>query len=120
LPAGWRWQGGDAVEKIYIKKNLRSLSLASNSLTGAFPDVSALPKLKMLYLSGNRLAGQIPDDAFAASLKKLHLSDNAFTGPVPSSITSPGLLELRLSKNGHRNKSKFGTCFEIKRGLLCM
>ncbi|KAK3134289.1 hypothetical protein QOZ80_6AG0547320 [Eleusine coracana subsp. coracana] len=83
-------------------QGLRSLSLAHNNLTGAFPDVSKLPALKMLYLSGNRLAGPIPPDAFASlqGLHKLYLFDNAFTGPVPTSITSPGLLELQLSKNG--------------------
>ncbi|TVU08445.1 hypothetical protein EJB05_41850, partial [Eragrostis curvula] len=83
---------------------LRSLSLANNNLTRAFPDVSALPGLRMLYLHGNRLAGRIPDDALAPlrrGLQKLYLSGNAFTGPIPSSVTlSPRLLELQLSNNG--------------------
>jgi hypothetical protein len=81
---------------------LRSLSLGNNSLTGAFPDVSALPALRFLFLFQNRLAGEIPDGAFAAlrGLQKLNLSGNAFSGPIPSSIASSGhLLSVDLSNN---------------------
>ncbi|CAN6200861.1 unnamed protein product [Urochloa humidicola] len=81
---------------------LRSLSLARNSLTGAFPDVSALPALKFLFMSRNGLAGEIPDGAFAAlgGLQKLDLSGNAFSGPIPSSIaTSAKLADVNLANN---------------------
>ncbi|CAD6335957.1 unnamed protein product [Miscanthus lutarioriparius] len=83
-------------------QGLRSLSLSNNSLTGAFPDVSALPALRFLFLYQNRLAGEIPDGAFAAlrGLQKVNLSGNAFTGPIPSSIASSGhLLSVDLSNN---------------------
>ncbi|CAN6200873.1 unnamed protein product [Urochloa humidicola] len=81
---------------------LRSLSLARNSLTGALPDVSALPALKFLYMSGNGLSGEIPDGAFAKlrALQKLDLSGNAFSGTIPSSIaTSAKLADVNLADN---------------------
>jgi hypothetical protein len=83
-------------------QGLRSLSLSYNSLTGAFPDVSALPALRFFLLYQNRLAGEIPDGAFAAlgGLQKLNLSGNAFSGPIPSSIASSSkLLFVDLSNN---------------------
>jgi hypothetical protein len=83
-------------------QGLRSLSLSNNNLTGAFPDVSALPALRFFFLYQNRLAGEIPDDAFAAlrGLRKLNLAGNAFSGPIPSSIASSGhLLSVDLSNN---------------------
>ncbi|KAL6603698.1 hypothetical protein ACP70R_044059 [Stipagrostis hirtigluma subsp. patula] len=83
-------------------RGLRSLSLAGNNLTGAFPDLIKLPNLKLLYLSRNGLAGEIPDTAFApvTALQKLHLEENAFAGPIPRSLASlPRLLELDLSDN---------------------
>ncbi|RCV22029.1 hypothetical protein SETIT_4G187200v2 [Setaria italica] len=83
-------------------QGLRSLSLAGNNLTGAFPDVSALPALKFLFLSQNGLSGEIPDGAFAAlrGLQKLNLSNNAFTGAIPSSIATSGkLIDVDLANN---------------------
>ncbi|XP_062218326.1 pollen receptor-like kinase 4 [Phragmites australis] len=84
-----------------VLPGLRALSLSDNSLTGAFPNVSALAVLKMLYLSRNRLSGVIPDGTFGPmrGLRKLHLTGNDFSGPVPGSITSPRLLELSLANN---------------------
>ncbi|OEL23294.1 Pollen receptor-like kinase 1 [Dichanthelium oligosanthes] len=84
-------------------QGLRSLSLANNNLTGAFPDLSAVPLLKFLFLSQNRLSGDIPDAAFAAlkGLRTLDLSNNAFTGTIPSSITASGnrLASVNLANN---------------------
>ncbi|CAL5041545.1 unnamed protein product [Urochloa decumbens] len=81
---------------------LRSLSLAQNSLTGALPDVSALPALKFLYLFQNAFSGEIPDGAFAKlrALQKLDLSRNGFSGPIPSSIATSGKLrDVNLANN---------------------
>jgi hypothetical protein len=83
-------------------RGLRSLSLAINNLTGAFPDVSALPALKFLFLSRNGLSGEIPDGAFAAlrALQRVDLSNNTFSGPIPSSIaTSSKLTDVNLAYN---------------------
>ncbi|CAN6216045.1 unnamed protein product [Urochloa humidicola] len=83
-------------------QGLRSLSLANNNFTGAFPDVSPLPKLKFLFLFRTGLAGEIPDGAFAAlrALQKLDLSGNGFSGPIPSSITtSRKLTDVNLANN---------------------
>ncbi|KAF8687264.1 hypothetical protein HU200_042939 [Digitaria exilis] len=83
-------------------QGLRSLSLAGNNLTGAFPDVSPLPALKSFFLARNNLSGEIPDGAFAAlrGLQKLDLSDNAFTGRIPSSMATSGrLIDVNLSNN---------------------
>ncbi|CAN6220501.1 unnamed protein product [Urochloa humidicola] len=81
---------------------LRSLSLANNNLTGAFPDLSPLPALKFFFLYKNGLSGEIPDGAFAAlrGLQKLDLSGNGFSGPIPSSIaTSSKLKDVNLANN---------------------
>ncbi|KAL6874031.1 hypothetical protein ACP4OV_014113 [Aristida adscensionis] len=107
-------------------RGLRSLSLAGNNLTGAFPDVSKLPALKQLHLRRNGLAGDIPDDAFAPlrGLTKLHLEGNAITGAIPSSLTAlQKLVGLNLSENNLTGRipdglQKFGAdSFRGNKGL---
>ncbi|CAM0902026.1 unnamed protein product [Alopecurus aequalis] len=81
---------------------LRVLSLKSNALRGAIPDLSALANLKALFLAGNRFSGAFP--ASLASLRRLRsidLSGNRLAGALPPGIEAafPHLAALRLDAN---------------------
>ncbi|KAG1359496.1 inactive leucine-rich repeat receptor-like serine/threonine-protein kinase [Cocos nucifera] len=80
---------------------LRVLSLKSNSLSGAIPDLAPLANLKSLYLSDNRFSGRIP--ATLAALRRLKivvLSSNLLSGPIPGAFAGiPRLYTLCLHNN---------------------
>ncbi|XP_042388142.1 inactive leucine-rich repeat receptor-like serine/threonine-protein kinase At1g60630 [Zingiber officinale] len=80
---------------------LRVLSLKSNSLSGAIPDLSPLVNLKSLYLSDNQFFGRIPANLNALHrLKVVVLSGNLLSGPIPESLISlPRLYEILLEGN---------------------
>jgi Leucine-rich repeat (LRR) protein len=108
-------------------KNLVSLDLSTNSLTGPIPkSIGQLNKLQFLQLSNNNLTGILPsaienctnlrqlnlrensltgDLRFInftklSSLQLLDLFNNNFTGEIPESIyTCKDLIALRLSNN---------------------
>ncbi|KAK5829995.1 pollen receptor-like kinase 3 [Gossypium arboreum] len=83
-------------------RDLRSISLMSNSFTGPIPDFNKLGALKSLYLSRNQFSGDIPSGYFSSmrSLKKVWLNENQFTGRIPESLMQlPHLLELHLDGN---------------------
>lgn len=83
-------------------KDLRSLSLDENSLSGTLPPLRQLPVLRAAFLSHNQFSGSLPDDFFRGMtrLKKLWLHGNALTGPIPTSLSqATNLEELRLENN---------------------
>ncbi|MBA0690399.1 hypothetical protein Goari_008074 [Gossypium aridum] len=90
------------VQPLLQLRDLRSISLMSNSFTGPIPDFNKLGALKSLYLSHNQFSGDIPSGYFSSmrSLKKVWLNENQFTGRIPESLMQlPHLLELHLDGN---------------------
>ncbi|CAI9107478.1 OLC1v1006838C1 [Oldenlandia corymbosa var. corymbosa] len=66
-------------------RNLRSLDLGKNILSGTFPEfLTKFSELKELDLSSNSLSGPIPESLIGLRLEKLNLSFNNFTGVVPN------------------------------------
>ncbi|XP_010935455.1 inactive leucine-rich repeat receptor-like serine/threonine-protein kinase At1g60630 [Elaeis guineensis] len=80
---------------------LRVLSLKSNSLFGAIPELTALVNLKSLYLNDNRFSGRIPATlAVLHRIKVVVLSDNLLSGPIPVALAGiPRLYTLFLQHN---------------------
>ncbi|XP_008813180.2 inactive leucine-rich repeat receptor-like serine/threonine-protein kinase At1g60630 [Phoenix dactylifera] len=80
---------------------LRVLSLKSNSLSGAIPDLAPLANLKSLYLNDNRFSGRIPATLTALHrLKVVVLSSNLLSGPIPVAFAGiPRLYTLCLENN---------------------
>lgn len=67
-------------------RNLQTLDLSGNGLTGSIPSqiCSWLPYLVTLDLSGNSLSGSIPPDLVNCSyLNNLILADNKLSGTIP-------------------------------------
>ncbi|MCO5566334.1 hypothetical protein L7F22_020011 [Adiantum nelumboides] len=84
-------------------RQLRSLDLFDNDLTGSLPlslfNSSLLPTLTHLDLAFNELSGSLPPSLFISSaLTHLYLSYNALSGPLPK-INSINLRKLDLSSN---------------------
>ncbi|KAL5079466.1 hypothetical protein RYX36_007887 [Vicia faba] len=66
-------------------RNLHTLSLRFNSLSGPLPsDLSALTSLRNLYLQQNLLSGELPATFFhLTGLVRLNLASNNFSGEIP-------------------------------------
>ncbi|KAL4557917.1 hypothetical protein LXL04_036111 [Taraxacum kok-saghyz] len=84
--------------------SLQFLDLSYNSLTGDFPEsLLTLPSIEYVYLSNNRLSGQISGKGIVVSsykIRNLDLSRNKFEGPIPEFIFKlPVLSTLMLSEN---------------------
>ncbi|XP_031265021.1 receptor-like protein EIX1 [Pistacia vera] len=77
-------------------KNLGSLSLTLNSISGLIPSsLGELSSLEVLDLSNNELNGSIPSSLGALSfLKDLDFSGNKLNGPVPPSLGELSSLEV--------------------------
>jgi hypothetical protein len=83
-------------------KNLKSLVLSSNRLTGIHQDLGKLTNLTTLDISGNRLSGPIPSCIRGLkNLKTLNLSHNYFSGGLPVWIGELENLET-LNLDGNR------------------
>ncbi|KAH9306571.1 hypothetical protein KI387_010975 [Taxus chinensis] len=81
---------------------LRILSLRKCNLSGKFPDMSKLNKLKSVYLDGNMISGSIDDAIFQnmTALRLLRVSNNNLTGSIPSSLRDPTYLaDVRMDMN---------------------
>lgn len=87
---------------ISILKNLQTLSLRYNSLSGPFPsDISRMFKLRNLYLQHNFFNGSLPDFMFSlTNLIRLDLSYNGFSGGISSTFNNLTRLgTLKLDRN---------------------
>ncbi|KAK9081793.1 hypothetical protein Syun_031239 [Stephania yunnanensis] len=71
-----------------FSRNLESLSLGRNKLSGTFPkQLCALQKLKRLRLARNNLTGSLPYDlGNLSSLQFIDLASNFLEGGIPDSI----------------------------------
>ncbi|XP_065878259.1 inactive LRR receptor-like serine/threonine-protein kinase BIR2 [Euphorbia lathyris] len=81
---------GQVPDSLKYCKNLQSLDLSSNALSGTIPTqiCSWLPFLVTLDLSSNDLSGHIPPDlANCTYLNNLVLSDNRLSGPIPNELS---------------------------------
>ena len=77
------WYGLDA-----DGKNIYSISLANNNLTGYIPEeIGELNNLRQLYLAFNNLGGAIPESiGHLKNLQNFSLLDNKIEGQIPESI----------------------------------
>ncbi|KAK9081792.1 hypothetical protein Syun_031238 [Stephania yunnanensis] len=85
-----------------FSRNLESLSLGHNKLSGTFPkQLCALQKLKTLGLASNNLTGSLPNDlGNLSSLQFIGLAFNFLEGGIPDSIGQlNSLYILRLGEN---------------------
>ncbi|XP_058082496.1 receptor-like protein EIX2 [Magnolia sinica] len=85
-----------------IQESLETLNLASNGLSGYFPDwLFHHINLKTLDLSGNSLYGPIPESlGNHSSLEELYLSHNNLNGSLPESLGQLSeLINLGISSN---------------------
>uniref|UniRef100_A0A0D3F2P9 Protein kinase domain-containing protein n=1 Tax=Oryza barthii TaxID=65489 RepID=A0A0D3F2P9_9ORYZ len=116
----WRKRGGAAMspgETLEERseerlKNLTSIDLSYNNLTGDFPTVLyACSALELLDLSNNQLSGRLPDDIdkLSSEMQHLNLSNNGFNiGVVPSAIGRLSKLKsLQLDTNSFINNVSY-------------
>ncbi|KAK9127380.1 hypothetical protein Syun_016177 [Stephania yunnanensis] len=84
--------------------NLQFLTLSNNLIEGSIPSsICNLKQLRTVSLSSNNLSGELPQECWKdlQSLEVVDLSNNHLSGKVPISIWSaPQLSILSLSKNG--------------------
>ncbi|XP_023922083.1 probable LRR receptor-like serine/threonine-protein kinase At3g47570 isoform X2 [Quercus suber] len=83
-------------------KNLNTLLLNGNSLTGTIPStIGGLESLQRLYLDENKIEGFIPEQLCQIkNLGELSLSNNRISGYIPDCIGNLNLLQrLNLSSN---------------------
>uniref|UniRef100_A0A7E4VPS5 LRRCT domain-containing protein n=1 Tax=Panagrellus redivivus TaxID=6233 RepID=A0A7E4VPS5_PANRE len=81
-------------------KNLKSLNLRKNHITGILPDALVLPNLTELYLDNNNIT-KLSSRVFAScpSLLKLSLTNNQISEVYSGVFLSSDLFELRLDYN---------------------
>ncbi|KAK4761985.1 hypothetical protein SAY87_029869 [Trapa incisa] len=88
--------------------NLMILDLSENGLSGSIPDefFQQCGSLKSLSFASNKLSGEIPKSlGLCPSLASLNLSSNQLSGPLPEGISSISALRvLDLSRNGLEDK----------------
>lgn len=93
---------GEIPMEICAMKNLRSLHLSYNQLTGPMPlCFSEMRNLQLLDLTGNKLNDMLPETLCLAPLmNELLLGLNQFTGPIPPCFGSmPSATHLILHGN---------------------
>jgi Leucine-rich repeat (LRR) protein len=94
--------GLKSLEGVNQAKNITTLSIAHNLLSGSFPsEILEVTTLRELYLSFNSIAGAIPAGLAAlTNLEKVYLSRNDLSGAIPSEIAALSeLREVDLSQN---------------------
>lgn len=81
--------GGSLPEELSLLKDLKSLNLGLNSLTGTIPGIifRGMPHLLRLTLYGNMISGTLPTEVGAlTSLERMEIFTNGLKGPLPSEI----------------------------------
>lgn len=93
---------GTLLPGIAILKNLQTLSLQGNAITGKIPEeYGNLTSLTMLDLENNQLSGEIPSSlGNLTKLQFLILDQNNFTGAIPDSLSNlQNLMNVQLGSN---------------------
>ncbi|PKC05313.1 L domain-like protein [Rhizophagus irregularis] len=94
---------GGIPDSIMNLKNLKTLSVAFNLLSGEFPSIitSKFAKsLVFLDLNSNNFSGIIPPSIVQCeNLKTINLESNSFTGQIPAELSKLQLFDLLLSDN---------------------
>ncbi|KAK8521235.1 hypothetical protein V6N12_005145 [Hibiscus sabdariffa] len=98
---GMRFQGPIPHNTLSRLSALEVLSLRSNAISGSFPlDLVELKNLTTLYLQFNELSGSLPDLSVWNNLSIVDLSSNGFDGSIRSSVSKAShLTALNLSNN---------------------
>ncbi|XP_058103388.1 uncharacterized protein LOC131246945 [Magnolia sinica] len=97
-------------------KNLNTLDLSFNNLTGKIPkNFELLSSISFMYLTNNKLTGDIPK-RILRSTARLDISNNYFTGPPPPSYCQQGNVNLVASFSSTEN-SLIAPCF--RKNLPC-
>ncbi|KAL3641443.1 hypothetical protein CASFOL_016411 [Castilleja foliolosa] len=88
---------------IYVLRNLSSLFLPSNQITGKIPnELRNCVNLRTLNVSDNYMNGTVPDFSSLIKLETLDLSNNYFSGPFPGWVGNlTGLVSLSLGYNDY-------------------
>ncbi|XP_058082489.1 leucine-rich repeat receptor protein kinase MSP1-like [Magnolia sinica] len=103
-----------------IKDSLESLNLASNQVSGYFPDfLCQYRNLKSLDLTGNSFYGPIPGSlGNFSTLRELYLSHNNLSGALPESLGQLSeLVDLRISSNsfeGNVSEAHFANLMKLE------
>lgn len=82
--------------------NLHQLSLSNNDLEGTFPTEweTSLTKLRILAASHNKITGSFPELTKMIRLRELYLEENEFEGHLPDSLEGmTSLLDLNIGSN---------------------
>mmetsp|Transcript_13120 Transcript_13120/g.17558 ORF Transcript_13120/g.17558 Transcript_13120/m.17558 type:complete len:256 (-) Transcript_13120:322-1089(-) len=85
------------IDVTWFPKNLIYLNLSRNELTGPFPKIAHLRRLKFVHLEHNKFSGPLPP--FGPELEVLTAQDNQLSGDLPMLSTCPKLHKLWLFDN---------------------
>lgn len=81
-------------------KNLKTLRLSGNAISGSLPSLGGMNQLEIVDLSNNNLVGGISQITFLPSLRILNLENNDFSGILPIGLSQlTNLEELKLGTN---------------------
>lgn len=96
LDLSWNSISGSLPDSLGSMIGLQSLTLKSNDITGILPiELARLPNLKTLDASYNEISGTLPD--FTSSLERLLVAGNQISGELVGFSTS--VTHLNLSGN---------------------
>ncbi|CAB9517379.1 Leucine rich repeat N-terminal domain [Seminavis robusta] len=103
LHVGFNAIGGPFPAELLQLKNIRTLSMNNNVLTGPIPDMTDLAFLRTLRLGHNKFRGAVPSFEGMHILNTIDISGNELSGSMPDSFlerVGPRLkLDLDLSNN---------------------
>lgn len=97
---------------------LPRLSRADNQLTGSLPDLTLPSSLRSLSFASNRLSGELPPVwAFPGTLRTLALQGNSFQGRLPA-WKLPSLAQLNVSYNTLSGEQRAACMCALSSALL--
>jgi len=75
------------------------LRLSTNNLTGSFPNLNALTRVRVIDFGANNLTGSIPNLSALTNLGGLDLTSNQLTGSIPNLSALTKMTHLYLANN---------------------